>query len=370
MSNYVKSQVRYLPGKSRESTFKRLINSAWYFVYHYLDKYRWLRFGIVGGIGSLIHFTVLFGFTRFVGLWYILSAVLAVFVAATSNYILNQVWTFKEKNIQRKTIGWLKYLASSSIFDSVYLILLAFLTEVVGFWYLFSAFISLLIVFPLRYNVSRLWIWGDLNPSRIISTKNPDDADYDWNAYHNGTPIQKWWKQSITKAVWTLLPEASKVLDIGCGSSQTLSKYKGVGIDINKEKVEFMNSHSSNDGQRTYFLGDARSLPFEDNSFDAVLCIEVIEHLQIPADIMIEIARVTKPNGKIVLATPDYSKPPAYLIDIMTPYGGYHTYRFSRRTLEKLCKSSGLKPLRHIYVGGCDLVEVFEKTNGHLSNPL
>ena len=362
MSQYEKSHVSYLPEKSRESLLKRLISNTWNLIYRYLDKYRWLRFAIVGGIGSLIHFTVLFGLTRFVGLWYILSAIFAVFLAATSNYILNQVWTFKEKNIQRKTIGWLKYLASSSIFDGIYLLLLAFFTETVGFWYILSAFISLLIVFPLRYNVSRLWIWGDFNPSRIISRKNPEDADYDWYACQNGTLIQKWWKLSITKAVWTLLPEASNVLDIGCGSSKTLSKYEGVGIDINKDKVEFMNSHLGDDGQRTYLLGDARSLPFKDNSFDAILCIEVIEHLQIPADVMVEIARVTKPNGKIVLATPDYSRPPAYLIDIMTPYGGYHTYRFSRRTLEKICKSSGLKPLKHMYVGTCDLVEIFEKT--------
>jgi putative flippase GtrA/SAM-dependent methyltransferase len=339
---------------------KKLVNSAWKFILHYLDKYRWLRFGIVGGIGTLIHFAVLFSFTK-LGLWYIFSAIVAVLVAATSNYILNQLWTFKENKIQRKIIGWLKYISSSSIFDGLYLLLLAFFTEVVGVWYIFSAVISVLIVFPLRYNVSRLWIWGNLRPSMVISRKHPDDADYDWDAYQNGTPIQKWWKVSITKAVWSLLPEVSNVLDIGCGSSYTLSRYKGIGIDINEDKVKFMNSHLGDDGQRVYLLGNASFLPFKDNSFDAILCIEVIEHLQIPKDIMAEIARVTKPNGKIVIATPDYSKPAAYIIDIMTPYGGYHTYRFSRRSLEKICEASGLKPLKYTYVGGCDLVALFEK---------
>lgn len=344
--------------------FKQLIMSAHKFVNRGLDKYRWIRFGIVGGIGSLIHFAVLFSFTEIAGLWYLFSAVIAVLVAATNNYILNNIWTFKEKEVHSHTIGWLKYILLASVSDAIYLLLLAFFTEVVGFWYMLSALISLLIVFPFRYNISRLWIWGNLGLNRIISSKHPDEADYDWYAFTNGSPIQKWWKLSIAKAVWSLLPEESYVLDIGCGSSPILSRYKGVGIDSNKDKIEFMKSHLGDTGQRKYLVGDALFLPFEDNNFDAVLCIEVIEHLENPAGVITEIMRVAKPNAKIVLATPDYSKPLAYIIDIMTPYGGYHTHRFTRRSLEKLCRAHGLKPLRHIYVGSCDLVKLFRKMDG------
>ncbi|MFC1875128.1 GtrA family protein [Chloroflexota bacterium] len=352
-----------IPNNSIRGRFKQLIISARNFVNRSLDKYRWIRFAIVGGTGSLVHFAVLFSLTEIAGLWYMLSAVIAVLAAATNNYILNNIWTFKGKRVHSHIIGWLKYILLASVSDAIYLLLLAFFTEVAGLWYMLSALISLLIVFPFRYNISRLWIWGDLGLSRIISNKHPDEADYDWHAFANGSPIQKWWKLSIARAIWSLVPEESYVLDIGCGSSPILSKYKGVGIDSNRDKIEFMKSHLGDTGQCKYLVGNALSLPFENNSFDAVLCIEVIEHLKNPDSVIAEIMRVTKPNAKIVLATPDYSKPLAYIIDIMTPYGGYHTYRFTRRSLEKLCRAHGLKPLKYKYVGSCDLVELFEKMN-------
>jgi putative flippase GtrA/SAM-dependent methyltransferase len=345
---------------------KEFINNTRKYINNSLDRHRWIRFGIIGGLGSLLHFAVLFSLTEIAGLWYLLSAIVAVLLAATLNYILNNIWTFEENKIHRHTIGWTKYILLASVSDGIYLLLLAFFTEVAGLWYILSAVISLLIVFPFRYNFSRLWIWRGLKPSRVISSKHPDEADYDWHAFNNGSPIQKWWKLSIAKAVWKLLPEASNVLDVGCGSSLMLSRYTGVGIDCNKEKVEFMNSHMSDSGQRRYMVADARSLPFERDSFGAVLCIEVIEHLEKPGEVITEIARVAKPNARIVLATPDYSKLSAYILDLMTPYGDDHTYRFTRKSLEKLCRTCGLRPLKHKYVGGCDLIELFEKSNDSL----
>jgi len=55
-----------------------------------------LRFWAVGGVGFGINLAVLYTFTEVVGFWYIISAVVALFAAATSNFILNAIWTFKE----------------------------------------------------------------------------------------------------------------------------------------------------------------------------------------------------------------------------------------------------------------------------------
>ena len=326
-----------------------------------LYKFRWLRFGIVGAVGAVVHLAVLYGLTDLMGLWYIASGVIAVLVAATNNYILNHIWTFKERKIDSHSVGWLKYLLLAGLTDGTYIGLLAFFTEVVGLWYMLSAVLSLLIIFPVRYNIARLWIWGDWRLSRLITSKHPDDADYDWHAFTGGSPVQKWWKQSVAKAVWELLPEGSKVLDIGCGSSPILAKYSGVGVDSNKGKVEFMKANFRNQGGCEFVVGQAKTLPFEAGSFDAILCIEVIEHVGEPAKVIAEIARVAKTNAKVVLATPDYSKVLAYAVDILTPYGVNHTYRFTKRRLERLCITHGLKPVKHKYVGGCDLVELFEK---------
>jgi SAM-dependent methyltransferase/putative flippase GtrA len=331
-----------------------------------LGRYAWIKFAIVGGLGSLIHMVILFSLTEFISMWYMFSAGIAVLVSATYNYVLNHVWTFKGKKIKNHTIGWIKYIILALVFDGAYLLLLSFFTESIGLWYVISAFMALLIIFPFRYNISRLWIWGDFKFCNLISTKHPNDADYDWYACANGSFVQKWWKTSIAKATWDFIPGGSNVLDIGCGSSPIFTRYGGVGIDINNDKVEFMKGNKNSGDKRRYMVGDARRLPFEDNTFDSVLCIEVIEHIDNPEKVITEISRVAKPNAKIVMATPDYSRPLAHLLDIMTPYGDDHTSRFTKNSLSKLCLDHGLEPLNHKYIGGCDMVALFKKTDAGL----
>jgi len=52
--------------------------------------------------------------------------------------------------------------------------------------------------------------------------------------------------------------------------------------------------------------GDAQSLPFADNSFDAVVSCETIEHLPQVQAAVAEMYRVTRPGGKLFLTTPNY----------------------------------------------------------------
>jgi SAM-dependent methyltransferase len=51
-------------------------------------------------------------------------------------------------------------------------------------------------------------------------------------------------------------------------------------------------------------VGDARALPFADESFDTVLATEVIEHVRQPNDMVSEIHRVLKPGGHAILSSP------------------------------------------------------------------
>ena len=54
-----------------------------------------IKFGIVGGIGTVINIGVLTALTELGGVHYVLSALVAIFVAMTSNFIWNKHWTFK-----------------------------------------------------------------------------------------------------------------------------------------------------------------------------------------------------------------------------------------------------------------------------------
>lgn len=80
-------------------------------------------------------------------------------------------------------------------------------------------------------------------------------------------------------------------LDIGCERSPYAHLFPNrVGLDIT-------------DGEYVDVVGDAHNLPFEDNTFDVVLCTEVLEHLHTPEKAAAEMIRVLKPGGKLVLTT-------------------------------------------------------------------
>src|SRR5690348_411278 len=57
-------------------------------------------------------------------------------------------------------------------------------------------------------------------------------------------------------------------------------------------------------GARPHVFGDAKALPFADASFDAVFCLEVLEHVSDPAQVVSEIARVTRPGGRAWISMP------------------------------------------------------------------
>lgn len=101
----------------------------------------------------------------------------------------------------------------------------------------------------------------------------------------------------------------TKVLDIGCGVSaiflKTLSNKieQGYGLDFKVETETPENIHV----QQSYLTD---RLPFEDNFFDYVTMLAVLEHIEQDIDILKEIKRVLKPNGKLILTVPStWSQP-------------------------------------------------------------
>lgn len=100
-----------------------------------------------------------------------------------------------------------------------------------------------------------------------------------------------------------------RILDIGCGDGkfslllkQRAQAQEVYGVDISKEAVELAKAI----GVKAFEADiDQRPLPFEANSFDAIFCGEVVEHLIDPDHLLDEIHRTLKPGGIAIITTPN-----------------------------------------------------------------
>ncbi|MFQ5601806.1 MAG: class I SAM-dependent methyltransferase [bacterium] len=113
-------------------------------------------------------------------------------------------------------------------------------------------------------------------------------------------------------------------LDLGCNCGYYLSSYhngQAVGVDIALSVLQI--AHERN--PTAYILqGDAQNLGiFRSDSFDSILCSEVIEHVPDPQQVLYECHRILKRGGKILLTTPNYkqNKPTWIQVGILSKYG-------------------------------------------------
>lgn len=103
---------------------------------------------------------------------------------------------------------------------------------------------------------------------------------------------------------------ADKVMiDMGCGAgygSNSLSRLaKSIrGVDLSDEAINHAKRRYKAPNLN-YQIGDVTKLPFENDSFEAAISFEVIEHLERPEDLVVEAKRVVESDGFFIVSTPD-----------------------------------------------------------------
>ena len=171
-------------------------------------------------------------------------------------------------------------------------------------------------------------------------------------------PLQRYWHKRRFEEISKLTSKvAGEVLDVGSAdgmfSRVILDKSKAkklIGVEAVKTSVDWASSHWKNDKKMKFLVGDAHKLPFESERFDAVFCLEVLEHVSSPEVALREFKRVMKKGGYGVFLVPsdsDLFKFVWFLWLHFYPRGWVwrdtHIQTYRNNYLPKLCKKVGFK---------------------------
>ncbi|MBM4257543.1 MAG: class I SAM-dependent methyltransferase [Deltaproteobacteria bacterium] len=166
----------------------------------------------------------------------------------------------------------------------------------------------------------------------------------------------------LIKAVTDLLadiPASGKaLLDVSCKEGDVLQAVAPLGFTVRGTNYE-PTGPSQNGTPIDYGVDLLKPLPYSDASFDVVLLVEVIEHLENHRIPIGELARILKPGGVLILTTPNimrlnsrfhfffsgYHKTKRRFIPFETPLDQahrFHNYPIDLPILYYLCKQNGL----------------------------
>ncbi|MEL6655774.1 MAG: methyltransferase domain-containing protein [Bacteroidota bacterium] len=115
----------------------------------------------------------------------------------------------------------------------------------------------------------------------------------------------------------TAAQPAEKMLNLGAGEGDYDSMIASFGqhlvsCDLNEADVAYAREFNKGNDKITYQVENGLDLSFPDNHFDVIVCIEVIEHVGDPEQLLNEIQRVLKPGGHLLMTFPRQSFPWTY----------------------------------------------------------
>ena len=148
--------------------------------------------------------------------------------------------------------------------------------------------------------------------ARSASATNPITMGHQESFYRHNEAyaefLANWDAAFFAKYTDTLMTgrKGERILDVGCGAGQVVGKlteagYEAHGIDVSEPNIDRARKFS--DRCQLY---DGRRLPFDDGHFASVGALNVLEHVEEPEAFIKELVRVTVPEGRLVISSPNF----------------------------------------------------------------
>jgi SAM-dependent methyltransferase len=162
-----------------------------------------------------------------------------------------------------------------------------------------------------------------------------------------------WWFANkyniVSKYLDTLTLGASqRIIDFGCGPGNfmlQLAKYgKIYGADISLDALRFCKGRREH---RVLQLEEGARIPIRDNTFDFIIALDVLEHIEDDREMMREFYRIAKVGGRVILTVPSY----LFLWGKHDELYG-HKRRYTRARLVKVIEEANfhIEKLSYIYI--------------------
>ena len=155
-----------------------------------------------------------------------------------------------------------------------------------------------------------------------------------------------WWyrgrRRVLDRVIASLeLPEGARILDAGCGSGRNmvlLARYGEVtGIELSAASAAVAQRR----GVGEVVEGSVDDLPFPDDSFDFAVSLDVLEHLDDDLRSLVELRRVVRPGGLLLVTVPAYPRLWSSHDDV-----NHHKRRYTRATLLEVAAQAGWEATR------------------------
>ncbi len=136
-----------------------------------------------------------------------------------------------------------------------------------------------------------------------------------YEEYENMFKVERdhWWykgvrtivKETIKDYLPAMKPaEKLRILDAGCGTGITFNYFQELGditgIDISPLALDFCQRR----GIKKLCRADSSKLPFKNNSFDLIIALDLLEHIENDSQVIAEFHRILRPDGLLLLNCP------------------------------------------------------------------